>query len=161
MGGHIVLRAIVAYLSIKYNLSYGISEDSKYNWITECGFTYLYNRMSLYERLYFVNKLPVALLYKPNMLLSVDCRYRGYIAPDVIATYDFDTCEEIDKEFTFSDIILENAIDFRTLFKEQNAVASTTLQSSQFQQYPDYTTDLNLINGIHYISKLPTLSVVI
>ena len=143
-GGNIVLRALVSYISIKYGISYGISEDSQYNWIAECGFTYSYNRMSLYERLKFVSSLPIAMTYRPNIILAVDCRYGGYTAPDIEAIYDFNTCEKLDINLSFSDISIEDAIDFRTLFKEQEAVASTVMQSSDFQRYLDYETDLSL-----------------
>lgn len=144
-GGNIVLRAFVSYLGLKYGLTYGVSEDSKLNWISECGFIYRYNRMSLYERIKFVKSLPLAMKYRPHKVLEVDCRYNGFTAPDVLAVYNYDTCEKVEMPIKLEDLDMEDLIDFREFFIEKTAVSSRTIQSSRFQSYADYETDIGIV----------------
>ena len=156
-GSNIVLRALVSYLCLKYDLSYGISLDSQYNWISECGFTYMYGRMSMYERYHFVCRLPVAMKYRPNKILEADCRKIGFVPPEVIAAYNFDTTARISKEYDLSQLSLEDTIDFCSLFVEQSPIGSTTLQPSKFTKYPDYQTDMDLTDK--FIAMDPGLNI--
>lgn len=147
-GGHIVLRSIISYLYMKYNLTYGISTNSLYTWLSDCNYTYYYKRMSLYERLNFVTHLPLAMKYLFKVDIDVNCRLHSYTTPRIINIYDYDTCEKINDigDLTLGSFDFDDFIDFRTFFNDKNTVVSTTLQSNKYQKYTDYTTDLQLVD---------------
>lgn len=151
--GRIELRAIVAYICLKYNLKYAIADHSEYTWISECNFTYMYGKMSLYERLLYVTGLPLAMKYRPNYTIDVDCRFIDFRAPDVIAAYDFETCEEITKKFSLSDFAMDDFIDYRAMFLEQQHVCSMTPRSNDFTKYDDYATDRKLVDKFISMDK--------
>lgn len=137
------LRYIVPYIYLKYGLEF-IYTDSLVMWTTHSQYIYLYNRLSLYERLCFVQNLPEAFCYNINKLYkSVECRLQSYTAPSIVAIYDFETCEEVDITVNWREDIF---VDFRDFFVEKEPIVEDTKINVNHETFSDYATDKMLVD---------------
>lgn len=137
------LRYIVPYLYLKYGLEFTYT-DSLVMWTTHSQYIYLYNRLSLYERLRFVQNLPEAFCYNINKLYkSVECRLQSYTAPSIVAIYDFETCEEVDITVNWREDVF---VDFRDFFIEKEPIVEDTKINVNHETFSDYATDKMLVD---------------
>lgn len=137
------LRYIVSYLYLKYGLEF-IFPDSLLFWMADSKYIYLYNRLSLYERLHFVQSLPEAFCYNiMKMLKRVDCRLQSYTTPSIEAVYDFETCEEADVSVDWRK---DTFIDFREFFIEKEPIMKDATANVDYETFSDYATDKKIVD---------------
>lgn len=137
------LRYIVSYLYLKYGLEF-IFPDSLLVWMTNSKYIYLYNRLSLYERLHFVQSLPEAFCYNIMKLLKrVDCRLQSYSTPSIEAVYDFETCEEVDISVDWRK---DTFLDFREFFIEKEPIMKDFTINVNHETFSDYATDKKIVD---------------
>lgn len=137
------LRYIVSYLYLKYDLEF-VYQDSLLTWVTNSKYIYAYNKLSLYERLCFVQSLPEAFCYNiMKMLKRVNCRLQSYTTPSVIAVYDFETCEEADITVNWK---TDTFVDFREFFIEKEPIVEGRPSNNNHTTFADYETDKMLVD---------------
>ena len=137
------LRYIVSYLYLKYKIEF-VYPYSLLTWLTDSEYIYLYNRLSLFERLKFVQSLPEAFCYDiKKSYKQVDCRMRSYSTPKVIAVYDFSTCEEVSLSVDWENDIF---VDFRELFIDKTPIISDITVNVDFKSFKDFDTDKMLVD---------------
>lgn len=137
------LRYVVPYLYLKYGLEF-IYPDSLLTWTTNSNYIYLYNRLSLYERLRFVQKLPEAFCYNIDKLFQrVDCRLKSYTTPSIVAVYDFETCEEVEISINWTK---DTFVDFREFFIDKEPIVADTKINVNHENFADYETDKMLVD---------------